>query len=306
MTCGACLCIRKEESEEVVDNLWLPDPNNSSRSDSILCSPVSKTSTESLDGELVFSPNVELVFYEKTEYTAPFSKASQLTLRNQLDLRSPKEQLMTPRVMYPTEYLKNKTVDKAGAPCPSSNGQRAVIRIPEEIRMPQVDWGYDTVELDTESAEESNPSVIFTPCRIRSKHSPIESGRIWLQQFEPRQSIIKRSKETQQMRECWTMPALVPYESAIDYFTPLQLHSDCSDLEAANLSFHNSLYTSESTDREYWATFVPLTPEKGDHTSSSSTVHSSSKASNSELKILNSHQQDEETKKKMERKLSRF
>lgn len=293
MTCGACLCLKNEKSEEVVDKLELSDPNISSRSDSIICSPVSKTSTESLDGELVFSPNVELIFYKSTDHTVPVSMASRLTPRNQLELGSPKQQLMTPRVMYPTDFSKSKTVDKAGVPFPVSNGQRAVIRIPVEIRTPQVDWGDDTVELDTETSEESNPSVIFTPCRIRSKHSPIESGRICLQNFEPRQSIIKRSKGTPRTREYWTMPALVPYESIIDYFSPIQLHSDCSDLETANLSFHNSLYTSESTDKEYWATFVPLTPEKGDHTYTSSTVHSSSKASNSELKILNSHQQDD-------------
>jgi len=139
------------------------------------------------------------------------------------------------------------------------------------------------------------PSVIFTTNRSGKKYLPINPRGIYLENLEPDQPIIKRSKDISKIEELWLGKRLFADESTSDHSSQIHFQSSgISDLTPVSNSNNYSLYSTESmADKECgWATFVPVTPESRNCSNESSTVESSSEISNLELK-MNSHCQDE-------------
>jgi len=249
------------------------------------------------DGELHFSQNIELVFYEPPPNKGSFSKrlgtlpGSPYILENRTMARSPvvnftsrRNNFTSPRSFYPDEWMLNS---------PYSNNRRSI------AGGTPMSWGTDsdndTVERESEESGIMTPSVIFTPNRYGKKYQPINPRRIYLENLEPIQPIIKRSRGISKIEERWMRQRLVADESTSDHSSQIHFQSSgSSDLKPVSNSNNYSLYSTESmADKECgWATFVPVTPESGNCSNESSTVESSSEMPNLELK-MNSHCQDE-------------
>jgi len=196
---------------------------------------------------------------------------------------SPRNNLTSPRSFYPDEWMLNH---------PYSNNLRSIA-----VGSPMsegTDSDNDTRDRESEESVIMAPSVVFTPNRSVKKYL-INPRRVYLQNFELNQPIIKRSKGISKIEERWMRQRLVADESTSDHSSQIHFRSsNSSDLKPVSNSNNYSLYSTESmADKECgWATFVPVTPESGNCSNESSTVKSCSEMSNLELKV-NSHCQDE-------------
>jgi len=284
-----CLCIENLEPEEA-DNHWLPDPDMLTRTTP---NPVLATeyNMEPEDGELQFSPNIELVFYEPPPNKARFSKRLG-TLPGSPFILEGRRTVRTPSMNLWTTSPENFYVDESTVNYHVPNSRSSIIGgspIPWDM-----DSYNDTEEQELEESEIITPLVVFTPNRSGKKYQPITPRRIYLENIEPQHSIITRSKVVSQTEGLWMRQILSADESTTDQSSLIHFQSTgSSDMESASHP-KNSLYSTETmADKEcVWATFEPVTPKSGYNSSESSTVVSCSGNSHLEFKI-NSHCQDE-------------
>jgi len=295
-----CLCLRNPEPEES-DNLWMPEPilsdSSGRRPSSLTYNTSVKAPEETLrcvPNKLRCSPNKEVLFHGESETII----SSEMLSYTPLYTMTSERQLWTPSVRYSTKpWLHN--VNLPIVPYPYSPGftpgnstsSWATIK-----NMHKMESETDTVERESEDSEVTQQSIIFTPNRdraIRKNSTPIQPTPIYLENLDPKTSDFKL--DPTKPIGCQKERPIVVVGSVTDSsLTPLY-SSRIWDFDSGKSSKKNSLYSNDSsgTNESIWATFVPLTPEAGKHSSNNSTVETFSEPSHLDLNILESDYHNE-------------
>jgi len=298
MLWGGCLCVRNQEPEEG-EKLWFPDINFSNTSTSKTFSHkqfaeltlVNEASTEPHSGsmndrEMFFSRNLEFIFYDPPQKSAPFLNGLR-TLTLEKSNEETQIPMNRPSVIWQSPPSPSMTADESEVSCLPTLDQLSEVQSQEEAEMSQADSDEDAG--NTERAH----SVIF---------NPTEALNIDIPSFEIYDDLVPNGGMTAVCSKSsyldWgEQESRLASESLSNYTVAENFDSsDCSTYEEPE-STYNSLYPSEegSLVEEQdcvWATFTPLTPK--DRTSSiSSSARSSSQTSQHELTTWESHPKDE-------------
>lgn len=299
MICSGCPCSKITKSEEV-DNHYLHDENlsntsfnNSLRNEQFeeinLIYETNKEmemknsellNTSANNGELHTSTDVELIFYESPVHkSVPISELLETSQRsslievNQLPLKS--------SVIYSESPPLRRTADAAMVRSPVSNSYRAKVRAFEEPSLSQEHTGNETAEIISELSW-ITPSVIFRPYKNQEQYPRIRAKSL--------ENIKTQVRKMRQRSYSWgwgrgRRANFVANQIATSIPNPVQVNSGfCSDLWTKESKSRNSLYSSGSessqNDNEcVWATFIPITPNRGCETSISITAGSSLRTS---------------------------
>jgi len=296
-----CLCLRSPEPEES-DNVWMPEPilseSSGRRQSSVTYNTSLKAEEETLlcsENKLRCSPNKEVFFHGESETVMSFSERLSST---PLFTMTSERQLKTPGVRYPSNP-RLLSVNLPIVPYPYSPGFTPGNSTSSWVtikNMQKMESETETVERDSEDSEVTQQSIIFTPNRdraIRKNSTPIQPTPIYLESLDPKTSDVKLDP-TKEIG-CQKGRPIVVVDSVTDSsLTPFN-SSRNSDFGSGKSSKKNSLYSNDSsgTNESIWATFVPLTPESGKHSSNSSTVETFSEPSYLDLQMLESDYHDE-------------
>jgi len=285
MQWGGCLCIKNQKPDDG-EKPWFSDPNLSSTSRSnftrkqfaefaLVKEAGLGLRSRSVNDMELFSPNIELIFGAPPQKSVPYQNVLVSSPRKRFLAET---QLPTlPSVIYPA--TPSTTFDESVVSCLSYVDHGPELEFLEEDAAPQADSSEGTIILASEKGERT-PSLIFHPILEEKSVCPITTSV----SFHDWEACSRSSYLEWDERECKNAT-----ESSTNYTIAAKFDSsECSEFDASESTYINSLYPTESDgsiaeDQDcIWASFIPVTPKGGCTSSISSSGRTSSKTSKRE------------------------
>jgi len=292
MQWGGCLCIKNQEPDDSEPNLSNTSLSSFSRKQFAEFALVQEASMELRSGSAhdieIFSSNVELVFCDPPQKSVLCLNALISSPLKRFFGETPLP-VTLPNVIYPAPPSPSATFDESVVSCLSFLDHQPEVEFLDEYAPPKADLREVTIISASEKTERT-PSVIFTPYAKENNLPPIQtSGSL-------------KSLDPKNMRTACTRSSYLKWdehesklatETSSNYTIAANFDSsECSEFEAAESIYLNSLYPTESegSDQEcIWASFVPVTPEGGCTSSVSSSGRTSFKTSKLEYTTWESY-----------------
>jgi len=296
MQWGGCLCIKNQEPDD--EKPWFSDPNllSTSRSNfnhkqfaefALVKEAGLELRSRSVNDMELYSPNIELIFGSPPQKSVPYQNVLVSSPRKRF---LAERQLPTlPSVIYPAAPSPSATWDESVVSCLSYVDHGPELEFLEEDAEPQANSSEGTIILASEKGDRT-PSLIFHPFSKEKNLCPITTSV----SFHDWEACSRSSYLEWDERECKNAT-----ESSTNYTIAAKFDSsECSEFDASESTYINSLYPTESDGSNaeeqdcIWVSFIPVTPKGGCTSSISSSGRTSSKTSKREHTTWESSQKN--------------